>query len=222
MPETAPRTIRLLVVDDHALFRDALAQVLEKEDDFTVTGACSSVQQALDLVKNRQVDVVLLDIDLGKEEGGEFLREASGEGFSAKVIVVTAGVHQWEAERLLERGASAIFLKHGTDDELFQLIRDVVSGRQVSSPFPSHLPANGDEALGKPQHRPLTTRQIEVLRLIVQGKSNKEIAWELGLQESQVKQAIQGLFQKTGVRTRGQLVRVAIESYWEDLASPQA
>jgi DNA-binding NarL/FixJ family response regulator len=218
MSDTAAGPIRLLVVDDHALFRDALAQVLENERDFTVTGACSSVQQAMDFVRRRQIDVVLLDVDLGKEEGGEFLRQSAAEGFPVKVIVVTAGVHQWEAERLLERGASAIFLKTGTDEDLFQLIRDVVSGRPA--PIASLPLATGDEALGKPQHRPLTTRQHDVLRLIVQGKSNKEIAWDLGLQESQVKQAIQGLFQKTGVRTRGQLVRVAIESYWEELASP--
>ena len=218
MPEVGPRTIRIVLVDDHTLFRNALAQDLGKEEDFEVAGASGSVKEALELVKKGPVDMVLLDVDLGQEEGGEFLRQAREDGFRGKVIIVTVGVHYWEAVRLLRSGASAIFPKHGTDESLFRMIRDVASGRVTPSPM-AGAERTGEETIGRPEHRTLTVRQRQVLRLVVEGKANKEIAVDLGLRESQVKEALQGLFLKTGVRTRAQLTRLAIERYWDEVAA---
>jgi two-component system, NarL family, nitrate/nitrite response regulator NarL len=210
--------IRILVVDDHALFANALAHDLAKEPEFEVVGTRGSVTEALEVVKQEPVDVVLLDVDLGAEHGGDFLRLARETGFPGKIIVVTVGVRYWEAVRLLGDGAAAIFLKQGTDEALFQMIRDVVSGKVVPPPA-ADGEADGAEPPGKPRQMSLTVRQRQVLRLVLEGKANKEIAGDLGLRESQVKQALQGLFEKTGVRTRGQLVRLAIEKYWDEVAS---
>jgi two-component system nitrate/nitrite response regulator NarL len=171
------------------------------------------------LVKSSPVDVVLLDADLGREYGGTFLEAAPRAGYDGKVIVVTVGVPDREADRLLRGGAAAIFLKHGTDTSLFRLIRNVVSGS-----IRSHLA--GPKATGAPSPQDdsarsvFTVRQRQVLRLLVQGKANKEIAVELGLRETQVKEALQGLFLKTGVRSRAQLVRLAIEDYWSEVTPP--
>jgi two-component system, NarL family, nitrate/nitrite response regulator NarL len=219
MPKADTPTISILIVDDHALLRDALAHDLAKEADFEVAGACGSVQSALERVEHSVVDVVLLDVDLGGEQGGEFLRQARKRGFTGKVIIVTVGVHPWEAERLLRDGASAIFLKQGTDQSLFHTIRQVAANKDSAPGIESVSPS--PQPTGKPSRRPLSPRQHRVLRLLLEGKANKEIAAMMELNESQVKEALQGLFLKCGVRTRSQLVRVAIETYWDELTASQ-
>ena len=220
MPEAPSRTIRLLLVDDHALLLDALSYAIREEEDFEVAGLTGSVTEALELVGRVPVDVVLLDVDLGGERGGDFLEGAEKAGFRGKVIIVTAGVDYWEGVRLLRSGASAIFLKQDSDDSLFQVIRDVAAGRPVPSPV-VHPSRTSEEVNDRSGHRQLTARQRQVLRLLVEGKLNKEIAADLGLRDSQVKEAFQGLFLKTGVRTRAQLVRLAIERYWGEVLRPQ-
>ena len=213
----APRPIRIIIVDDHTLFRDLLARDLARHKDFEIVGTCATVQNALALVSREAVDVVLLDIDLGHEQGGEFLSRAADAGFTGKVIVVTAGVYASEATRLARLGASAIFRKHEPSDALAPMIRDVAAGL-----FPP-LPDTVDEAdTGSPAlHRPLSMREAQVLRLIFDGKANKEIAEQLQIGESLVKEVIQRLFRKTGVRNRGQLVRVALEKYWDEITSSE-
>jgi two-component system, NarL family, nitrate/nitrite response regulator NarL len=215
MTETNIKTIHLLLVDDHALFRESVARILATDPQFEIAH-CPSIAAALQLLGQQKFDLVLLDHDLGNERASQFLPAARQAGFEGRVLVVTAWVSETEARRLLQQGASGIFLKQAPLDELVASIRTIMAGGSwvdrsltTSTTTPS-------------EDRDTTTpvfneRQRKVLRFVLEGLSNKEIAWRLQISESYVKSILQSLFQKTGVRTRGQLVRVAFEQYEDQL-----
>jgi len=215
VPAAAPT--RVLIVDDHSLFRESLARLLDAEAEFEVVGHCAGVEDALGLLASRGADLVLLDLDLGPERGGDFLARARAAGFPGRVMIVTAGGEGLEAVRLMARGASGIFLKHSPLADLVRIIRGGAAGDGWIDP--RYLPrlAPGDAGGSSEPRAGLTGRERDVLRGVFAGLANKEIAAGLGLSESSVKAALQQLFGKTGVRTRGQLVRVALERYPEEL-----
>jgi two-component system nitrate/nitrite response regulator NarL len=135
-------------------------------------------------------------------------------GFEGKVLIVTAWVSDMEARRLMRQGVSGIFHKQAPIADLVQAIRTVVRGGSWLDPSFSGL----SDAPGQSAPAPMfNDRQRKVMRFVLEGLSNKEIAWRLQISESYVKAILQSLFQKTGVRTRGQLVRVAVEQYESQL-----
>jgi two-component system, NarL family, nitrate/nitrite response regulator NarL len=212
------RTIRLLLVDDHALFREGLTRLLGAETDFQVVGQCSTVKDALDVLSAQPVDVVLLDVDLGPERGSEFMTGAHRIGFRGRVLVVTAGLRDDEAAFFLREGAAGIFLKHDSPAVLARSIRRVMDGEaSIDQRLLAGLMRSGGEGGDEPERAALTERERGVLRGVFEGQANKEIAAALGISESSVKAALQQLFQKTGVRTRSQLVRIALEQYRDQL-----
>lgn len=203
----------MLLIDDHALFRESMTRVLCGEPDFHIEN-CGSIREALALLAQRQFDLVLLDHDLGNERASQFLPAARERGFEGRVLVVTAWVSGTEARRLLRQGVAGIFLKKAPLSELVDSIRTVAAGGEWVDPsFVTSFAAPETDAGATG----LNERQRRVLRFVVEGLSNKEIAWRLQISESYVKAILQSLFQKTGVRTRGQLVRVALEQYENQL-----
>lgn len=202
-------TIRALLVDDHALFRESVARSLSADGAIEVQ-TCASVTEALTLVAGNRFDLVLLDHDLGSERASQFLPAARQNGYTGRVLVVTAWVSETEGRRLLRQGASGIFLKSAPLEKLRESIQLVAAGGTWMDPAFAAA-AEDREQPGAPQG--FTERQRKVLRCVVEGLSNKEIAWRLQISESYVKAILQSLFEKTGVRTRGQLVRVAFEQY---------
>ena len=217
MKAQATRTVNILLVDDHALFREGLARLLESEADFALTAQCGSVKEALACVSTRPVDVVLLDFDLGNERGTLFFGQARQAGFSGPVIVLTAGVSDTEARDLLARGAAGIFLKHSSPSLLSKCIRKVMDGEiWLDQRYIRGLAHAQETPEGVPFRR-LTEREWQVLRGILEGLANKEIGARLQCSESAVKGILQQLFHKTGVRTRSQLVRIALEEYRDQL-----
>ena len=110
MPEPAART-RILLVDDHTLFRESIARLLSREPDLDVVGHCGSIQEGLRTLSERPIDLVLLDYDLGQRKGNDFLRLAREAGVEAKMLIVTAGVDPGRAAELIRAGISGIFLK---------------------------------------------------------------------------------------------------------------
>jgi DNA-binding NarL/FixJ family response regulator len=217
MPVTEPanRPIRALLIDDHALFRQSVAQSLAADPNLCVEH-CASIREALTLLSQRTFDLVLLDHDLGAERASQFLPAARQIGYEGRVLVVTAWVSDTEARRLLRQGVNGIFLKQGELGELAAAIRTVAAG---GSWLDRSFAALGEDPAAAPQTAApaFNDRQREVLRFVLEGLSNKEIAWRLQISESYVKAILQSLFQKTGVRTRGQLVRVAVEQYEDQL-----
>jgi len=121
-----PAATRILLIDDHSLFREAIARLLGAEPDFEVVSECATVEEGLNYLQSADADVVLLDINLGLQQGGAFLNLAWQQGFGGKVLVVTAGVSKIEAARLMERGCSGIILKHERPQLLVERIREVM------------------------------------------------------------------------------------------------
>jgi DNA-binding NarL/FixJ family response regulator len=209
------RPVRALLIDDHALFRESICRVLRDAEGLEIEH-CSSIREALPLLEQKQFDLVLLDHDLGSERASQFLPAARQIGFEGRVLVVTAWISENEARRLIRQGVAGIFLKQGPISQLNESIRTVLAGGTWMDRSFTRMEENGGGPAqsGSPI---FTERQRMVLRFVLEGLSNKEIAWRLQISESYVKAILQSLFQKTGVRTRGQLVRVAVEQYEDQL-----
>jgi DNA-binding NarL/FixJ family response regulator len=214
MTEIKQKVTHVLLVDDHALFRESVARILSIEPDLEIEH-CASIVEALQFLSRQLFELVLLDHDLGTERASQFLPAARQAGFEGRVLVVTAWVSDNEARRLLQQGVAGIFLKAAPLDELKASIRAVLAGGN----WVSRSPVGPEEgaAAGETSAPLFNDRQRKVLRFVLEGLSNKEIAWRLQISESYVKSILQSLFQKTGVRTRGQLVRVAFEQYEDQL-----
>jgi two-component system nitrate/nitrite response regulator NarL len=208
---------RIIIIDDHALFREMLAKSLALQPDFEVAGEVASADEAVELIKKVSADLVLLDINLGAEQGNSFLVRAQASGYTGKVLVVTAGVSEREAAWLLHRGCSGIFLKNDPPDVLFQRIREVMSGSSKLDPISVRAVLSQTEGRDLVLRKRLTQRECDVLRLVCEGLTNKEIAQQIGVTENTIKGTLQQLFAKAEVRSRAQLVRVAIERYWDQL-----
>lgn len=218
MPEAVEQTIEILLVDDHAVFRESVARLLSAEPGFKVVAHCGSIETALQTVRQRHVDVVLLDFDLGEREGTQFLRLAKQQGFGGKILIVTAGVADSEAAELIRNGVSGIFMKHNSAALLAQGIRDVMAGKVLfGQELLQRAVSSGPGPRPEVQNEAFTQRERQVLTYIFEGLANKEIAGRIGVSESSVKATLQQLFAKTGVRTRSQLVRVALEQYRDQL-----
>lgn len=206
------KRIRVLLLDDHILFREGLSRLLQSEPDFDIAGVCGTFAEALEILSRFPVDVVLLDFDLGEDYGNLFISFAREGGYAGKILMVTAGMNAAESSAALKLGASGIFLKHSPPDALVTAIRRVVRGEAWVDQRVIQLMA---DAVNQPEeqegHKRLTEREEQVLQAVFEGLTNKEAATKLGVTESAVKATLQHLFQKTGVRTRSQLVRVAIE-----------
>lgn len=217
MPESTEQ-IQLLLIDDHALFRESIARLLSNEPGFDVVAHCGSIEDAVVVLRQRHVDLVLLDFDLGQRNGIDFMRVARQQGADAKVLIVTAGMEPADAAELIRAGIVGIFTKRHSAALLAQSIRDAVAGRLVfdeelfqkamSSETIAAHPAPGGQ---------FTSRERLVLSYVFEGLANKEIAGRIGVSESSVKATLQQLFAKTGVRTRSQLVRIALEQHKHDL-----
>ena len=120
--------IRLLLLDDHMLFRESLSRLLESEADFEMAGHCGTAAEALAILEGSPVDVVLLDYDLGDDHASRFIDSARRAGFTGKILMVTAGMNAAESSAALKSGASGIFLKHNSPSNLAQAIRLVARG----------------------------------------------------------------------------------------------
>jgi len=218
MSEATEKTNTILLVDDHALFRESLVRLLSTEPGLEVVAHCGSIDEGLQILQQTQIDVVLLDFDLGEHDGRQFLNSTKKQGFDGKILVVTAAVDQGEAAELIHAGISGIFMKHQSAASLAQAIRDVVAGKVFFDQelLQAAMAANmGSSA--RSHARQFTERERHVLYLVFEGLGNKEIAGRIGVTESSVKATLQQLFAKTGARTRGQLVRIALEQHKNEL-----
>lgn len=212
----SPVNTRLLLIDDHILFREGAVRLLQAEKEFDVVGQVGSIGDALEILEKQKVDVVLLDWDLGEENGKQFMDRARAAGFQGKVLLVTGGVSYAEAAELLKAGVAGVFMKHNPPALLIRSIHEVAAGKVwfeqdfVQKAFDSARSA-------EVHNRKFTDRERQVLSLVFEGLANKEIADRLNISESSVKAALQQLFAKTGVRTRSQLVRIALEQYRDQI-----
>jgi two-component system nitrate/nitrite response regulator NarL len=211
--------INLLLVDDHEMFRDGLARSFEREIGFKLVGQCGSATEAIALLAGVKEPVtVLLDVDLGTHRGLEFVESARRAGFAGPILVLTAGISGQEAVQLMRAGVGGIVHKHHSTRVLCDAIRKVAGGGEawLEEEYLAPLLRSVDRtrAASRPE---LTERDRTVLRHILEGLTNREIGVHLHISEGAVKASLRLLFEKLGVRTRAQLVKVALEQYKDQL-----
>src|SRR5689334_6449885 len=213
---TGQAATRILLVDDHALFRESLVRLLAADPTFEVVGHCATIDEAVGLMQETSPNLMLLDYDLGGQKATTLLKRLPELPFAGRVVILTAGVSDQEARELLSFGIAGIFLKHDPPEMLSRCVEKVMSGeiwltqRHLKALIQS--PPAQEVRIGR-----LTERERHVLRGLLEGLANKEIGVRLKVSESTVKSAMQQLFQKLGVRTRSQLVRVTLEQYMDQL-----
>jgi DNA-binding NarL/FixJ family response regulator len=205
---------KVLLIDDHSLFRESLSRLLSADHDLNVVGNFPSISEALSVLATTPVDVVLLDFDLGERQGLEFIEKSRQNGYTGKILMVTAGMSEHDTLRAVQLGASGIFLKHSPPAELLQAIRRVLEGGTWFEPSTVQSLANAakDAKEAATAGQRLNSREKDVLLGVFEGLANKEIAARLEISEGYVKAVLQQLFDKTGVRTRSQLVRIVLEN----------
>lgn len=204
--------IRLVLLEDHGLFRASLGQLLASEPGFELVSECATCTEALEVLDSSAVDIVLLDFTLGTEHADEFIFAARQAGYQGKFLLVTARPDAANSAVALKLGASGIFLKSEPPSRLVQAIRLVASGeiwvdQRVIQLLADRYPQGEDQS----SSILLTDREQKVLLGILGGLTNRKIGDNLGISEGSVKAVVQQLFGKAGVRTRSQLVRVALE-----------
>jgi two-component system nitrate/nitrite response regulator NarL len=217
MTTSITQSIRLLIVDDHTMFREGLARMLEREQDLRVVGQCASSADALTVLHDVEVDIVLLDVDLGTERGLDFVTAAKRAGFQGRFLIVTAGISDHESVQLIEAGVAGILHKQNSTEVLGNTIRKVASGEVcLEKAYLGPLFRSVDRSRAVRPIR-LTDRDKAVLRFTLQGLTNREIAGRMELSESAVKASLRQVFGKLNVRTRAQAVKVALEQYRDQL-----
>lgn len=204
------RRIRVFVVDDHALFREGLIRLLNSDASMSVVGSAESAGAALEMVPGTDADVVILDYNLGRHTAQHVVSGLRERGFRGRSLVVTAGLPDADAVDLLRLGASGIVMKSESPEALHRNIREVAAGRVLIDQ--RHFQRLAEPVAAARSAQPaLSGREQRVLSLLLEGHTNKQIGAALSISESAAKAALQQLFAKTGVRTRSQLVRVALE-----------
>jgi DNA-binding NarL/FixJ family response regulator len=204
--------IQLLLVDDHILFRESLSRLLASEADFDVVGDCGTSSEACAIVERCAIDVILLDFDLAGTPASQCIPALHRAGYEGQILMVTADMTADESSTALKLGASGVFLKQNSPSMLRQAIRLVAGGATWVDQRAMQLMARrADQPTETHGPELLTERAQRVLQGVFEGLANKEIGVRLGVSESAVKTTLQQLFRKTGVRTRSQLVRIALE-----------
>jgi len=202
--------MRLYLLDDHALFREGLHRLLASDPSWQMVGQSGKIAEALEALEQTPVDVLILDYDLGEQTAVHMMERLKEMGFAGRVLLVTAGLPDRDALQLIRLGVAGIFHKHHPPEALERCIREVAQGQVLIEQRYLQSLVNANEAKPSPVFTP---RERQIMRFLLEGLSNKEIGAELNISESAVKAALQQLFGKTGVRTRSQLVRLALESY---------
>ena len=207
--------IRVLLADDHKIFRDGVRSILANEKDIEVVGEAANGQAVLELIEQLEVDVQVLDIDIGKPNGIEITEMISNNHPETKVLILSMmGLHDFVIQAL-ENGAIGYLLKNTGKDEVLTAIRSVSKGDSYFSREVSEIII---EQLNKPASSrkrsvdiPISPREIEVLKLIAQEFSNSEIAEKLFISIRTVDTHRRNLLEKLGAKNTAGLVRFAIQ-----------
>jgi|LakMenEpi03Aug12_release.lakeMendotaPanAssembly.Ray.scaffolds.fasta_scaffold624438_2 two-component system NarL family response regulator len=195
---------RVLIADDHALFRKGVVSVISLEPTLEVVGEAQDGEEAVALYRRLKPDVVLLDLAMPKLDGFETLLRIRHGDPEARVIMLTTYDTDEDINRVLRAGAKAYLLKDANGEDLVRCIRDVYAGKTRLAP---EVAAKLADRFMQVQ---LTMRELGVLRLVAEGLPNKEIAAQLGIGEGTVKVHISNVFDKLGAKSRTDAVAIAV------------
>jgi DNA-binding NarL/FixJ family response regulator len=200
---SSPGKATVLVVDDHALLRTGVANIINQEPDLRVVAEAGDGLQAIEAYDRHRPDVILIDLRMPVMEGVEVVRRIRERDPRARVIVLTTYDTDDEIASALKAGAKAYVLKDISADNLITCIREVLAGKTYLAPAAAAKLAEGVTRVQ------LTPREMATLRLMADGKANKEIASELAISERTVKTHLGHLFEKLGAASRTEAVKIA-------------
>lgn len=225
--------IGVLIVDDHPFFREGLRQVIAAEEDLEVVGEAGDGEEALAMVQKHSPDVVIMDVNLPKMNGLEATQRIKDAFPDVQVVILTAYDDEEQVYHAVRSGASAYHAKDVEPQQLIRTIRLVRSGayvlrnkvldrEQLAAWLQERYRRFGGELLSeKLLPSPLSPREMEVLRLMVAGLTNKEIAYQLGISHQTVKNHVTAILSKLGVADRTQATVYALRHGWVPLRPPE-
>jgi len=203
LPVVDPKIIRIVIADDHPILRDGLRRLLEAQQDLQVVGEATNGQEAIQLVRACNPDILLLDLAMPLMRGIEALRILSQEQSQARVILLTAELHPLEAKQALRMGARGVVMKEAAPELLLRSIRCVHAGEYwLDTEMVRDWLLDSEASRGE---RSLTYREHELVREVEEGRSNREIAMRLKIREATVKRHLSTIYEKLGVTSRLEL-----------------
>lgn len=210
-------SIKILIADDHHVVRRGLIFFLNTQDDIEVIGEASNGEEALSLVKELRPDIVIMDLAMPVLDGIEATKRIKIDGLAVKVMILTSFYDQDHILPAIEAGAAGYYLKDSDPDELVSAIRKIHDGEkqfhskvttQLVSALTGKIETKNDESF----QDKLTKREMDVLKEITRGKSNKEIAVSLFITEKTVKTHVSNILAKTQLQDRTQLALYAVRN----------
>src|SRR5271157_479047 len=209
--------VRILLADDHQLFRDGLRNLLESETGFEVVGSASDGEEAIRLTRELKPDILLLDLAMPRCSGLDALNELAAAASPVRTLILTASIEKAQIAGAIQLGARGVVLKDATPKLLFEGIRSVMAGQYwVGRESVSDLVQVLRDLMPPRNARPgartfkLTARELEVIETIVAGYTNKDIAQKFSISEQTVKHHLSNIFNKLGVSNRLELVLFAV------------
>jgi two-component system nitrate/nitrite response regulator NarL len=224
MPRERP-SIKVLIADDHAFFRDGLRKLLEDAADISVVGEASNGNQCIKMLDKFKPDILLLDLRMPEKDGLAVLTEVNFESLSTRVIVLTAAEGDRDVVRAMRLGARGVVLKQSASDLLLKSIRQVHDGEiwldnRMTAEVIYAFKKSAES--GQRREKPLLSdREKEVVQLVAQGFHNREIGEKLFISEQTVKNHLHNIFDKLGVSDRLELALYAIHHKLVDQALPK-
>jgi two-component system NarL family response regulator len=197
--------IRILLADDHPPLRAGLASILNSEPGLEVVAEAGSGRETIEQAERTRPDVLIVDLRMPEGDGVDTIRKLVGKDPDAKVLVLTTYDNEEDIFNALEAGARGYILKDTTRGEIIEAVRQVQGGQRF---LPPAIAARLADRMIRPA---LTPREMDVLRLVTRGRSNKEIAAAMFISEETVKSHMKGLFQKLGVHDRAEAVSIALQ-----------
>lgn len=197
--------IRILLADDHPSLRDGLASILTSQPDLSVVAEAGTGREAVEQFKQHKPDVLILDLRMPDGDGIQTIKELVELDPAVTILVLTTYDNEEDIFSALESGARGYILKDTTREEIIEAVRQVHAGNRY---LPSAVAARLADRMIRPS---LTPRELDVLRLVSRGRTNKEMAVAMFISEETVKSHMKGLFQKLGVHDRAEAVGIALQ-----------